>query len=126
VPVVYQATVDRQRLQRAVRVVRWLSPRDPQLLPSRFQTAFTDRRHITHRVRTGRYARAKRRALLAHASQLGGGDVPRTLTLMTRLPTPVFRAVLGTEWFVMHQANPTAEDVLSRYRRRRDQTGGRH
>ena len=41
---------------------------------------------------------AKRAALAAHRSQSGGGI--RTVAVLLRLPRPLARKVLGTEWFV--------------------------
>jgi LmbE family N-acetylglucosaminyl deacetylase len=123
VPVVYQVTVDRRLLLHAVRIAHWLNRADDQLQPSRFRTAFTDPHHITHRIGVNRFAEEKRRALLAHTSQLGGGEATRTIALMTRLPKPVFRAVLGTEWFVMQLAKSSAADILAEYRLPRASTG---
>ncbi len=43
---------------------------------------------------------APRRALAAHVSQAGGpGTGSRTLSLLLRLPGPVFALVVGREWF---------------------------
>jgi hypothetical protein len=41
----------------------------------------------------------KRACLAAHATQTDGGDAIRTVSLLLRLPSPVRRHVLGTEWF---------------------------
>ena len=43
---------------------------------------------------------AKRRAMAAHATQTTGGDSTRTLAALLKLPPPLFRTILGTEWYV--------------------------
>ena len=80
---------------------------------------FTPAAQLTHRVDVRRYARQKRSALAAHRSQISpvaSGRAARMFWLLTRLPVPVFRLILGIEWF----AEPGAEqgagyraDVLS-------------
>jgi hypothetical protein len=47
-----------------------------------------------------RFVAAKQAALAAHASQTSGGSDLRTVALLSRLPRPVARRVLGREWFV--------------------------
>jgi LmbE family N-acetylglucosaminyl deacetylase len=55
---------------------------------------------ITHRVDVRRHAAQKRAALAAHRTQTSGrGRMARLFRLLTGLPLPVFRTVLGTEWF---------------------------
>ncbi|MFC6884249.1 MULTISPECIES: PIG-L deacetylase family protein [Actinomadura] len=105
-PVVLEATVDRDLLLRVLRpIVRWrLAPR--ALDASRFEHAYLPAREITHRVRVGRYAAAKRAAMAAHASQATGGDSVRTLAALLRLPRPLFRRALGTEWYVRRDLPP--------------------
>ncbi|GAA1334004.1 PIG-L family deacetylase [Catellatospora bangladeshensis] len=95
-PRVWEATVDRTLLLRGLRLARLA--RDFDLTP--FTTAYTPRHRITHRVDVRRYAPQKRAALAAHATQTTGGDGPRTLTALLSLPGPLFRLVLGTEWYV--------------------------
>ncbi|MFC4909061.1 PIG-L deacetylase family protein [Actinomadura gamaensis] len=99
-PVVLEATVDRDLL---LRVLRGLAR--CRLLPkpvdvASFENAYTPGAEITHRVPVGRFAAAKRAAMAAHATQTTGGDSVRTLAALLRLPGPLFRRVLGTEWYV--------------------------
>jgi LmbE family N-acetylglucosaminyl deacetylase len=55
---------------------------------------------ITHRVNVRQYAAQKQAALAAHRSQhSGSGRAARLMRLMVRLPVPVFRVLLGYEWF---------------------------
>lgn len=63
-----------------------------------FEQAFTPSAQITHRVDVRDYADFKRAALRAHASQATGADV-RTLDALLRMPRPLFRTVLGTEYY---------------------------
>jgi LmbE family N-acetylglucosaminyl deacetylase len=97
-PVVLEATIDRDRIVRAARLLHLLShltsvPQVPDLTH-----AYTPRSLLTHRVDVRRHLGAKYAALRAHASQTTGGDA-RTLALLLRLPPPLQRAVLGYEWF---------------------------
>jgi LmbE family N-acetylglucosaminyl deacetylase len=99
-PVVLEATVDRGLLLRALRLVS-LVHRFPAAFDLRsFERAYVPSAEITHRVRVGRYARAKRAALAAHATQTGGGDGERTLAALLRLPRILFRLTMGTEWYI--------------------------
>ena len=97
--VVLEATVDRDLLLRALRLVS-LVYRFPPGFVSGLERAYVSGTEITHRVRVGRYAAAKRAAMTAHATQATGGDAVRTLAWLLRLPRPLFRVVLGTEWYV--------------------------
>ncbi len=105
-PVVLEATVDRRVLRRALRalgalgVTRALKVEGAEWDAGRFDNAFADPERITHRVRVGRHASAKRNAMAAHASQATGGETVRTLAVFARLPRLVFRLVFAYEWFV--------------------------
>lgn len=98
--VVLEATVDRTALQRALRLVHRLPGVPPDFHPDRFAAAYAPRDRITHRVDVRPWIDAKRASMAAHVSQAGGGDSARTLAVLLRLPRPVFRAVLGHEWYV--------------------------
>ncbi|MEO5876326.1 MAG: PIG-L family deacetylase [Streptosporangiaceae bacterium] len=87
-PSVLEATVDRDRL----RPLRWFLPFD-------LDHAYLPGSEITHRVRIGRHARAKRASMAAHATQASGGSSVRTLAAFLRLPYPLFRLVFGTEYY---------------------------
>ncbi len=96
-PLVLEATVDRGRIDRVVRVLRRLSTVIPMPELPDLGRAFTARADLTHEVDVRRHLGAKRTALAAHGSQAGGG--PRTLALLLRIPRPLAGAVLGREWF---------------------------
>lgn len=99
-PRVLEATINRDLLAKALRIAHRL-----HLVPSEFDMSSVERSYvsgveITHRVDVRRYARAKRASLRSHATQATGGDTIRTVGALLRLPFPLFRLVLGTEWFV--------------------------
>ena len=54
--------------------------------------------------------------MAAHASQAAGGDGPRTLALLLRLPRLLFRAALGREWYAelgRPAGLPVVDDVFA-------------
>lgn len=104
---VLEATVDRTLLRRVAAVGRRIPGLPAGFGADRLGTGFSDRAEITHRIDVRPQWRRKRAALRAHASQAGGGAETRTLAILGRLPGPVFRAVLGTEWFVQAGAAPS-------------------
>ncbi|MBO2453199.1 PIG-L family deacetylase [Actinomadura barringtoniae] len=115
-PVVLEATLDRRLLLRALRLVCFLPgvPRD--FAPARFASAYTAPERLTHRVDVRRFSCLKRAAMAAHVSQAGGGSGLRTLAFLLRLPGPVFRWVLGHEWYVEHgrvAARPLLDDIFA-------------
>lgn len=98
-PVVLEATVDRDRLLWPARLLGAMSAVVPLPYLPDLRAAFTPRDELTHRVDVRPHLDAKIRSLQAHSSQAGGGDAVRTLALLLRLPGPLRRSVLGTEWF---------------------------
>jgi LmbE family N-acetylglucosaminyl deacetylase len=107
-PVVLAATLDRDALLRAMRLLRKLHVRPGGMTPELLDTAFTSGADITHEIDVRPWVPAKRAALRAHASQADGGDDLRTVRLLARLPWPVASAVLGKEWFVEVGQRPRA------------------
>ncbi|GAB7007124.1 PIG-L family deacetylase [Nocardioides sp. AN3] len=95
-PRLWEATMDRTWLLRALRVVRPVARLLPGLtIPG--EEIYSDRAEVSHRVDVRDQVGAKRAALAAHASQAGGGI--RTVALVLALPGPAARLVLGREWF---------------------------
>jgi LmbE family N-acetylglucosaminyl deacetylase len=105
-PTVLEATVDRDRLLRALRLAALVYRFPPEFDRHRFQTAYTPKADITHRIDVRRYSRAKRASMAAYVSQTTGGDSERTLAALLRLPQPLFRRILGTEWYVQRGLPP--------------------
>jgi LmbE family N-acetylglucosaminyl deacetylase len=99
-PRVLEATIEREAIQRVIRLVNRLGVRPGGMRAADLAGAYRPRAHITHAVDVRRYVRAKQRALAAHASQASGGQDVRTVWLLARLPWPLSWAVLGREWFV--------------------------
>jgi LmbE family N-acetylglucosaminyl deacetylase len=99
-PIVLGATVDRAVLLRGVRLLRRLGVRPGGMTPELLAGAFTDAADVTHEVDVRAFVQVKQAALRAHASQASGGDDVRTVRLLSRLPGPLARLVLGREWFV--------------------------
>ncbi|WP_250285349.1 PIG-L family deacetylase [Frankia sp. CiP1_Cm_nod2] len=105
--VVLEATVDRSRLQRALRIIHYLPGIPADFAPARLAGAYTAPDALTHRVDVRRYVRQKRAAMAAHVSQTSADSGLRTLTVLLRIPRPVFRWVLGREWYVEYGRTPT-------------------
>jgi LmbE family N-acetylglucosaminyl deacetylase len=99
-PRVLEATVEREAIQRAIGLVNRLGVRPGGIRAADLAAAYRPRAEITHEIDVRRFVRAKQAALAAHASQATGGADVRTVGLLSRLPWPLARAVLGREWFV--------------------------
>lgn len=99
-PVVLEATVAREPLQRGLRLLNLLRIRPGGMTSADFAHSYRSRGEITHEIDVRAWVPAKRRALAAHASQTTGGADVRTVALLSRLPLPLARRVLGREWFV--------------------------
>lgn len=115
-PLVLEATVDRARLQRALRWLRHLAPTPPGFDPVYFDDAFSPPERITHRIDVRRFAAQKRAAMAAHLSQATGDGPERTLAACLRLPGPLFRLAFGIEWFVergRQPSRPLLEDIFA-------------
>lgn len=98
--VVLEATIDRRRLRRAVRLMR-LVPGSPVVSPDGFRDAYADRSELTHQIDVSGQIPAKLAALSAHHSQSVGGPA-RTVRFLSTLPVFLVRPVLGHEWFIEH------------------------
>jgi LmbE family N-acetylglucosaminyl deacetylase len=99
-PLVLAATVEREALLRAVRLVNRFGIRVGGMTPELLAGTFAARADITHEIDVRPWVRVKQAALRAHASQTAGGSDTRTVRLLARLPPPLATAVLGREWFV--------------------------
>jgi LmbE family N-acetylglucosaminyl deacetylase len=99
-PVVLEATVDRDLLRRAVRLASRVYRLPPEFDVTAFDRAYTPRGQITHRVDVRRFTEQKRASMRAHVSQATADSGDRTLAALLRLPRPVYRQLLGREWYV--------------------------
>jgi LmbE family N-acetylglucosaminyl deacetylase len=98
-PVLLEATLDRDRLTRAVRRLHRVRRIVPAPTMPDLTGAYTPGGELTHRVDVRSQLPAKRGALAAHVTQTEGGESVRTLAMLLRLPRLVRRRALGTEWF---------------------------
>lgn len=96
----FEATLPREPIARAVRTAASVRLTPAGFDPAEFDRAWTPGRDITHRVDVRPYAEAKRASMAAHASQAAADDSTRTLGVLTRLPGPAYRLLLGTEYYV--------------------------
>jgi LmbE family N-acetylglucosaminyl deacetylase len=99
-PRVLEATIDRTFLRRGMRLLGLVRLVPANTAVDRVDTWFAGRGEITHRVSVRDFAAAKRAALASHSTQATGGDGPRTVTLLLRLPRVLFGRICGTEWFI--------------------------
>lgn len=105
-PMLFEATLPREPIARAVHLASALRLTPSEFDPSEFDRAWTPRQEITHRVDVRHHLPAKDAALRAHASQAAADGTTRTLGVLTRLPRPVQALLLGTEYYVA-VPNPT-------------------
>jgi len=98
-PVLLEASVDRDRLERVARTMRRL-PGLAHLVPTDgFAESYLPRDVLTHEVDVRDHLHRKCAALAAHRSQARGGMSLRTVRLLLSLPRPLRARVLGREWF---------------------------
>jgi LmbE family N-acetylglucosaminyl deacetylase len=106
-PRALQATVPRDTICRAIDLAARVYRFPPEFDRSSFDTAFSARSEITHRISVRRHIRAKRASMRAHASQASAdGGADRTLAAFLRIPRPLYDLVFGREWYVDAAARP--------------------
>jgi len=118
-PVVLEATVDRDLITRALRLVQKVYRFPAEFDPTTFDRAYTPRAQLTHKVDVRRYAVRKRTSMAAHASQATADGADRTLAAFLRMPMPVFRRVFGQEWYVergRRPGGPLLDDIFATLR----------
>jgi LmbE family N-acetylglucosaminyl deacetylase len=126
-PVVLEATVDQDLLRRAVRLASLVYRFPPEFDRSAFERAYAPRSVLTHKVDVRAYADAKRASMAAHSSQATADTGDRTLAALLRLPQPLYRRVLGREWFVERGRRPgprLLDDVFASLRDERAASAG--
>jgi LmbE family N-acetylglucosaminyl deacetylase len=96
----FEATLPREPFARTVRAAAYARLTPPGFDPAEFDRSWTPGSEITHRVNVRPYAEAKRASMAAHASQAAADDSTRPLAVLTRLPGPAYRLLLGTEYYV--------------------------
>jgi len=99
-PRLFEATLPREPIARAARLAAALRLTPADFSPAEFETAWTPRALITHRVDVRPHLAAKDASLRAHASQAAADGTTRTLGVLTRLPRSLQGLLLGTEYYV--------------------------
>ena len=99
-PRLFEATLPREPIAKAVHAAARTGMLPAGFDPAEFDNAWTPRAQITHRVNVRDFYERKRDALRAHASQAKADGTVRTLAVLTRLPGPVGRLLLGTEYYI--------------------------
>ncbi|AKU16054.1 PIG-L deacetylase family protein [Luteipulveratus mongoliensis] len=113
-PRVLQATVPRDLIAGAVKLVAKVYRFPADFDPTSFERSFSASSDITHRVSVRRYIGAKRASMRAHASQASAdGGADRTLGMFLKIPRPAYDLIFGREWFVdpTHQG-PVSDDIF--------------
>lgn len=114
-PRLFEATLPREPIVRAVRSAAALHLTPSGFSAEEFAHAWTPSREITHRVDVRGQLAAKRAALQAHASQAAADGSVRTIAVLTRLPGPLRTLLLGTEFYVSvsdpHTARASSRSV---------------
>jgi LmbE family N-acetylglucosaminyl deacetylase len=100
VPQLFEATLPREPIARAAHLAASLRLTPADFSPAEFDSAWTPRDEITHRVDVRAYLTAKDASLRAHASQAAADGTTRTLAVLTRLPRALQALILGTEYYV--------------------------
>jgi LmbE family N-acetylglucosaminyl deacetylase len=96
----FEATLPREPIAYATKLAQSLHLTPKDFDSREFATAWTPRSQITHRVNVRSHIEQKKNAIKAHASQAHADDTLRTLGVLSKLPNPVFNALMGTEYFV--------------------------
>jgi LmbE family N-acetylglucosaminyl deacetylase len=114
-PRVVEATVPRELLARAVRLVSRLHRLPGDFDLEVYERAFTPRAEITHRIDVRDQIAAKREAMRAHASQAAADDgADRTLSGFLQIPRPIYDVVFGREWFRdPAHTGPVGDDIFA-------------
>lgn len=98
-PLLLEATVPRDRLLAAARRANRLLPAARRVDLAPWSHAYSAAADVTHCIDVRRFARARRAAMRAHASQATADSGARTLGVFTKVPPPIFGAVFGREWY---------------------------
>ena len=99
-PHLFEATLPREPIARAVALAARTRLTPSGFDPASFAGAWTPSAEITHRINVRPYLRNKLASLRAHASQATADGTIRTLAVLTRAPGPLQHLLLGTEYYV--------------------------
>lgn len=110
-PILFEATLPREPITRAVRAASRLGLTPNTFDPHEFDSAWSPRARITHRVDVRPYMEEKLASMRAHASQAVADSGPRTLAVLARLPRPLAHLILGTEYYVRVAQDATSSAI---------------
>ena len=96
----FEATLPREPIARAVKLATALSLTPADFDAEAFALSWTPKTEITHRVNVRKFSHLKKASIMAHASQSSADGTIRTLAVLSKLPKPIFDVLLGTEYFV--------------------------
>ena len=99
-PNLFEATLPREPIARAVALAARTRLTPSGFDPASFANAWTPSAEITHRINVRPHMRSKLASLRAHASQATADGTIRTLAVLTRAPGPLQHLLLGTEYYV--------------------------
>jgi len=105
--VLLEATVPRDRLLAAARVVNRLLPPSRRVDLAPWAAAYSASAEITHCIDVRGQAAQRKASMRAHASQATADGGARTLGVFTRIPPPVFGWAFGREWYRQADAPPS-------------------
>lgn len=108
-PTVFEVTLPREPIARAVRTAGRLHITPNDFDAHSFDSAWTPGAEITHRIDVRKYWNEKKASLRAHASQHQADGQIRTLAVLTRLPKPIAAKLLGTEYYCLVSAPKSAQ-----------------
>ncbi len=112
VPRILEATLPRDPLARFAHAFAWLRLFVRAYDPTMFDDAFTPRIGMTHVIDVRHLIDVKRESLRAHASQASGGDVPRTITLILRMPKWLYKRWFGYEFYVERGVSAGSTSII--------------
>ena len=112
VPRILEATLPRDRFARAMHWFGWLHWLVKAFDATAFDDAFAAQREITHVIDVRSLTPVKRDSLRAHASQATGGAVPRTVSLLLRMPEWLYRRWFGREYFIERGATAGNHSIV--------------
>ena len=96
----FEATLPREPIARAVKLASAMSLTPSDFDPETFAHSWTPKAEITHRINVRKFSSVKKASIMAHSSQSSADGTIRTLAVLSKLPKPIFDALLGTEYFV--------------------------
>jgi LmbE family N-acetylglucosaminyl deacetylase len=98
-PDLFEATLPREPIANAVKIAERLHLTPRGFDATEFANAWTPRREITHTVDVSSTMHEKVASLRAHASQASADGTVRTLAVLTKLPAPIRKLLLGNEYY---------------------------